>query len=135
MRIVLAICFFLVASQAFAAPDEGKLTLKDGSQVLEIRVGSEKATSAEMSSRIRDLEEAVYELQHRLYAIERDDHHRSDRDGDNNQKGPEWSCTIDAMGEQFIGVGKTRALAEKKAVDDCKVSQRPFFCRDAVCSK
>lgn len=45
-----------------------------------------------------------------------------------------WSCRIETFSQNYLGIGPTRAIAEKKVMDECKLkSKKPFLCDQIKC--
>lgn len=80
----------------------------------------------DLKRRVWELERAVWQLQQKVFQME-----------SQSKQTPTWLCKVTAMGEQFTAVGVNRALAEKEALDLCKLSgasKKGFFCSAAECS-
>ncbi len=80
----------------------------------------------DLKRRVWELERAVWQIQQKVFQLE-----------SQSSKTPTWICKISAMGEIYSAVGVNRALAEKEALDLCKLSgasKKGFFCSEAECT-
>jgi hypothetical protein len=96
--------------------------------IFKIEIGDKKGNSnRELQERILDLERAVWQLQRKIYKLESED---------SNKSLQSWSCTIEAMGNKFIGIGRTQPEAQKEALKECKSENDgdTFFCKNEKCT-
>lgn len=79
----------------------------------------------ELQRRVWDLENAVAQLQQRVFQLE-----ATKPVGEPTES---WVCTITAMGNTYTGLGASRGVATYKAIENCKASRGGdgFFCRSA----
>lgn len=96
--------------------------------VFRIEIGRDykKYSNTDLQRRVWDLERAVWQLQRKVYNLEANNQaHQPDS----------WACTIEAMGDKYVGTGATKAVATAKAMKDCKAGRGGdgFFCKDVKC--
>ena len=77
----------------------------------------------DLERRIWELERAVAQLQDKVFHLQ-----------SGNSKNKMWVCTITAVGENYKGVGQSKAQAEMRAFKDCKDKRKnTYFCKNAKC--
>ena len=104
-----------------------RTTLRDGSSILRIEVGTDDRDQA---IRIRNLEQAVRDLQYRIYDLELNDTMNRTRAVDM------YICTLTPPGINngvYIGRASTQVEARAQAINNCNRA-RAFFC-DAMNAK
>lgn len=98
-------------------------------EVFRIEVGKDyhNYTQPDLQRRVWELERAVWQLQKKVFMLE----------AENGQKPESWICTITAFGENYVGTGKTKALATLQATENCKAGRdgSSFFCKNPKCEQ
>jgi hypothetical protein len=119
---MLIICFVTF----FASVLDAQTAYSDEVYRIEVSKDYNGYSKDDLKRRVWELERAVWQLQQKVFQIE-----------SQAKTTPTWLCKIAAMGETFSGVGVNRVLAEKEAMDMCKLSgasKKGFFCSAAECS-
>jgi len=119
----LVICFTGLSGLAVLGAENA-----NADEVFRIEVSKDYSgySKDDLKRRVWELERAVWQIQQKVFQMESE-----------ASKTPTWICKITAMGELYSGVGVNRALAEKEALDLCKLSgasKKGFFCSAAECS-
>lgn len=115
---IMALCSGFI----FISPN----ALSDEVYRIEVSKDYSNYSKDDLKRRVWELERAVWQIQQKVFQME-----------SQASKTPTWICKISAMGELYSGVGVNRALAEKEALDLCKLSgasKKGFFCSEAECS-
>ena len=113
----LLIAFFIFSTQVSAE------------EVYRIEIGREhqRYSESDLQRRVWELERAVSQLQQKVFQLETSKPQTVDT----------YVCTINAMGEDYIGTGGSEAVATAAAIKDCKAGRKGdgFFCKDPKCKK
>ena len=121
----------VIAMGSMAVADQKLLILKNGDKTIKVSVGSKSEDNVEeLSYRVWELEQAVADLQYKLYNLPREREDRKER----AEAKKSWSCQVNAMGLTFYGEGPNRGSAEKDAMEKCQQKEDPFFCKVQQCS-
>ncbi len=98
-------------------------------EVFRIQIGQEnqRYSNADLQRRVWELERAVFQLQQRVFQLE----------GQPTKQADSWVCTIQTMGNNYVGTGPSKALASAKAIENCKTTRGGdgFFCKDPKCEQ
>lgn len=115
MTLILATLCMVVSSHALDL-DAGSIVLKDGRRIVKIDVGDDREDHA--MDRIRRLEQAVADLQQKVYDLQAEALKPKSHD--------KFICTIDAGDTPFVGKAETAQEAMATVVKNCKDSNGRF---------
>lgn len=122
MKYLFLITALLITASAFS------------SDIIKIEIGKKGGSYSkkELERRIYRLEQAVWQLQQRVFNLE-----TTSTTTTTPNPGIEWLCKISAMGEFYTGIGGSKAVATHRAVENCKAARSGdgFFCKDVKCEK
>lgn len=121
--LLLTTTFFSTAQAG--DPVFGRITLTDGSTIFRISIGDERDQRPEsLMRRVRNLEQAVGELQAKVYDLQ--------REPVRNEKTVFVCSTKDSFGGSYIGQGDTQLEGEFAAKTACEQKRHPMHCQEKV---
>jgi hypothetical protein len=127
MKTILVLLALSLSVSAMAQDrGHGRLSLRDGSTIIRVNVGSDRENdSRENAKRIANLERAVRELQNRVYDLE-DDARPTTREV------KVYTCSLtSAFKGAYIGKGRSEVEARADAMQRCTMAaddRSAFFC-------
>ena len=92
---------------------------------IEVDKDSKGESVGDLKRRVWMLERAVVQLQETVFHLQ--------ANAQNNQAAS-WLCTVKGFGEEFSGVGNSKAVASLNATKACKAKGKEFFCGDPKCT-
>ncbi|MCB9060213.1 MAG: hypothetical protein H6622_01665 [Halobacteriovoraceae bacterium] len=99
--------------------------------IFRIEIGQDynNYSNQELKQRIWRLENAVEQLQVQVFNLKHSDTRKNQVES--------WSCTIKAMGEDFIATGNSKATAKANVIKECKKGNGGdgFFCKNPKCEQ
>jgi len=124
-KLFFALCLITAAFTANAGDPQlsGRLTLSDGSNIFRISVGDERDQSADtMLKRIRNLEQAVGELQSKIYDLEREPAKPAQR--------MIFVCSmVSNFDKTYVDEGDTELEARAAVIQKCTSAEAAMFCK------
>lgn len=137
MKKGLAVVLLLLCAKGvWAAPQGASFEVHDGDKQVKIQVNPDAVDYNEvrmLRNRVEKLEQAVAHLQQSCSNNKERD--RGERVKSDNAS-DDWSCRVKAFSEIYIGTGRTKAIAEKRLIDECKShGVASMFCDDYSCEK
>jgi hypothetical protein len=106
-------------------PISGRLTLSDGTNIFRISIGDERDQRPEsLIRRVRNLEQAVGELQMKVYDLE--------REPVRVEKTVYVCSTQSDFNETFLGEGDSLIEAKANAVLKCEKRRNGMFCKNKM---
>jgi hypothetical protein len=101
------------------------------SDIFRIEIGKDYShySDSDLKRRVWELERAVFQLQQKVFEIQLGKL-------ESPSTSASWICRMEAMNEQFTGVGGSKAVAENAVLEKCKASpssKNGFFCSTAKC--
>ena len=107
-------------------------------RVIRIEVGKDykNYSNSDLRRRVWQLEQAVEQLQRRVFELELKEDTVTVRPIDKEEENKDkWFCKITAMGKDYAATGPTKPKAKMNAIEACKKESQGdgFFCKDPVC--
>jgi autotransporter translocation and assembly factor TamB len=125
ITLALTVSTLMASANARDNIFSGRVTLSDGSNILKISVGDQADTRAEsLARRVRDLEQAVGDLQARIYDLEKEPSIKTKT---------VFVCSLTSDFDNVsIGKGDTQVEAEAEARRACAEVDNKMFCKKST---